>query len=204
MIKNIIFDLGRVLVTFDWDILVRKIGFTEEEVEIFRQKVMKDRWNEFDRGVMEDDEVVSYIKEAIPGMEDKFDEFLRRVSEAIEAYPYSEDWVKDTKAKGYRVYILSNYPKNLFLKGCENKLKFTELADGKVVSAFVKMIKPDPAIYEHLLNKYGLKAEECIFIDDLEANVRAAESLGIHGIQFKGQEDAIREIERITREESNR
>ena len=67
MIKNVVFDLGKVLVAFDWDVLAREIGFSEEEIEIFNEKVIGDRWDEFDRGVMPEEEVIEYVKEAIPG-----------------------------------------------------------------------------------------------------------------------------------------
>ena len=93
MIKNVVFDLGKVLVAFDWDILARKIGFTEEEIKIFAERVVGDRWDEFDRGVMSEEEAIKYIEEVIPGMEEKFEELWHRVDEAIYVFPYVDEWI---------------------------------------------------------------------------------------------------------------
>ena len=201
MIKNIIFDVGNVLVTFDWDDLARKVGFTEDEIELMRIEVIGSRWDELDRGVMEERKALAYIKEAIPGMEDKFDELWRRIEECIAPYPYTEGWIKGLKNQGFHVYLLSNYPKEMFIRGTVDKLKFANLADGKIISSFVKLVKPDPAIYKCLFETYGLNPEECIFIDDREKNVKAAEELGVRGIIFTGYENANKEIMKIVERE---
>ena len=165
MIKNVVFDLGKVLVAFDWDILARKIGFTEEEIKIFAERVVGDRWDEFDRGVMSEEEAIKYIG--------------HRVDEAIYVFPYVDEWLKNLKERGYNIYILSNFPPNVFLKEEEEKFHFLKYADGKVISGFVKMIKPDREMYEYLLRTYDLKGEESIFIDDRPGNIEGAKNAGL-------------------------
>ena len=114
MIKNVIFDIGNVLVTFLWEDLAEELGFTEEDIRVMNERVIGDRWNELDRGVMSEEEALAYIKKALPGLEEKFDLLWNRIGEVIEPYPYSKDWVMDLKARGANVYLLSNFPKELF------------------------------------------------------------------------------------------
>lgn len=197
MIKNVVFDLGKVLVAFDWDILARKIGFTEEEIKIFGERVVGDRWDEFDRGVMSEEEVIEYIEEVIPGMEEKFEELWHRVDEAIYVFPYVDEWIKDLKERGYNIYVLSNFPPKVFLKEEAEKFHFLKYADGKVISGFVKMIKPDREMYEYLLRTYDLKAEESIFIDDRPGNIEGAKNAGLHGIVFESYEKTSHELDEI-------
>ena len=200
MIKNVVFDLGKVLVAFDWDVLAREIGFTEEEIKIFNEKVIGDRWDEFDRGVMPEEEVIEYVKEAIPGMEDKFEELWRRVDETLYVYPYVDEWIRNLKERGYGIYILSNFPPRIFLKEEAEKFHFLKYADGKVVSGLVKIIKPDPEMYELLLRTYDLKAEECVFIDDRPGNIEGAKNVGLHGIVFESYEKTSRELDELLAE----
>ncbi len=204
MIKNIIFDIGNVLVTFDWEDLAREIGFTDDDIQILVERVIGDRWDEFDRGVMPEDEALKYIQEVLPGLEDKFATLWYRIDEAIAVYPYVDGWMKDLKEEGYNIYLLSNFPKSLFEKESEEKLTFLKFVDGKVISSFVKLIKPDREIYEYLLNQYNLKADECVFLDDRAKNIIAAEAIGIHGIQFKNYEDARVRLEPLLSETGNK
>lgn len=204
MIKNIIFDIGNVLVTFDWEDLAREIGFTDDDIQILVERVIGDRWDEFDRGVMPEDEALKYIQEVLPGLEDKFATLWYRIDEAIAVYPYVDGWMKDLKEEGYNIYLLSNFPKSLFEKESKEKLTFLKFVDGKVISSFVKLIKPDREIYEYLLNQYNLKADECVFLDDRAKNIIAAEAIGIHGIQFKHYEDARARLETLLSETGNK
>ena len=91
------------------------------------------------------------------------------------------------KEKGYKIYLLSNYSEELFhvhTKGA----KFLDVLDGEVVSYQVHALKPDREIYEILLEKYSLKAEECLFFDDRMDNVEGAKKVGIQAIQVTSRE----------------
>jgi len=102
------------------------------------------------------------------------------------------------KEAGLKVYLLSNYPREVFALHTEcGSFPFLEKVDGKVVSGFVKMIKPNADIYKYLLKEYSLCADECVFIDDREENVEAARTLGMKGIVFECYEQAHRELERL-------
>lgn len=195
MIKNVVFDIGNVLVSFRWDDLATELGFDEDNIRVMNERVIGDRWNELDRGVMSEAEAVEYIKEALPGMEEKFDVLWSRIGEVIDPYDYSIDWVMDLKAKGANVYLLSNFPKDLFTRLSKTKMPFLPYVDGKIISAFVQKIKPDAEIYECLMDTYGLNPEECIFIDDRKVNVDAALALGMQGIVFTSYEEVRKELD---------
>ena len=197
MIKNVVFDIGNVLVTFEWERLAREIGFTDKDLQVLAEKVIGDRWDEFDRGVMSEDEALKYVQEAIPGLEEKFATLWHRIDEAIHVYPYVNEWMRELKSEGYKIYLLSNFPKRLFEKEANQKFDFIRYTDGKVISSFVKLIKPDRAIYEYLLNTYSLKAEECVFVDDRPKNVEAAGALGMKGIIFEGYEKGSESLKKL-------
>lgn len=197
MIKNVIFDIGNVLVTFDWMILAKDIGFTEEELKILGERIIGDRWDEMDRGVMTEEEAVAYMKEVIPGMEEKFDRLVERIGETVTVYPYTDGWLAGLKEEGYHVYLLSNFPRNFFADMEKNKFHFIRYTEGKIISSHVKLIKPDPAIYKLLLDTYNLKPEESVFFDDRGPNVETANRLGLHGILFEGYEDAVEKFREL-------
>ena len=102
------------------------------------------------------------------------------------AYPLSRPKLK---GKGFNVYYLSNYSEHL-MRVNPSVLDFLPHMDGGVFSCYVKKIKPDSGIYQCLLEKYGLRAEECLFFDDREENVAAARELGIQAVQFETYEQA--------------
>jgi putative hydrolase of the HAD superfamily len=102
------------------------------------------------------------------------------------------------KEKGLKIYLLSNYPKSIFaLHEERGKFTFIDKIDGRVVSGFEGMVKPDAEIYKLLMDRYGLKAEECVFIDDRPENIEAAKALGMEGIVFESYEQASEELEKI-------
>ena len=113
---------------------------------------------------------------------------------------YAIPWVKELKAKGLGVFYLSNFSSKAF-EDCQDALDFMEYMDGGILSFREKVIKPDGEIYRLLLSRYGLKAEESVFIDDTQANVEAARVLGIHGICFRSKEqveEELRALEEVT------
>ena len=108
-------------------------------------------------------------------------------------YDYSEKLMIDLKAKGYKVYLLSNYPDKLSDMHW-SKFKFLKQMDGYIISSKVKLIKPNPEIYKLLESKFGIKLSESIFVDDRQINVDAAEKLGMKGILFTGIDDLTKKL----------
>lgn len=197
MIKTVIFDIGKVMVDFAWEDYLEQKGYTSEKKNILAKAVFENKtWQEADRGVWSDEKILeSFIKEAPQYQEDIFT-IWEELGQTIVSYPYAKEWVSNLKEQGFFVYYLSNYGKTLREKSKE-QLSFTSLCDGGIFSYEVKCVKPEPKIYELLLEKYNLVSEECVFFDDVWDNVRAAEKLGIHGIQFQDYAQAKREFESL-------
>ena len=123
---------------------------------------------------------------AVEGRDEKghsrLEELFERWPETMTPIDGMEDLVRELKAAGYGCYVLSNASVR-FEKYCPEKPVFA-LMDGLFVSAFYKMLKPDPAIYQRMCEEFSIDPEESIFIDDVAANIQGAESVGIRGIQF--------------------
>jgi len=113
-------------------------------------------------------------------------EILRKVEVEIWAHPNPGmlDWVSQLHAAGIKTGLLSNMPWDL-VTHVRTNCKWMESFSFKTLSAEVRLIKPDPAIYEHTLHGLGVSAAEALFVDDREINVRAADALGMHAIQFR-------------------
>lgn len=197
MIKNIIFDIGRVLVTFDPIQYVNSLGFDEETACAVVGAIFHDPlWIETDRGVIPVEEFEDAFVANAPDYEPQIREAYRKMGRMIQLMPHTMPWVKALKERGYRLYVLSNYGEYLFLKS-KHRLEFMPYMDGAVISYEIQMIKPDREIYEYLLNKYDLIPEESVFIDDRPENVEGAKLTGMHGIQFENFEQASGELEKM-------
>lgn len=197
MIKNVIFDIGNVLVDFRWRVLMEELKLPKETQAIFENTVFGSRWwGELDHGIYEESEILRNFREDNREHLEEFNLVWDNRDRLVEPYTYAVSWIEQLKTSGCRVYLLSNYPRNIFTLHAEHgSFPFLELVDGKVVSGFVRMIKPNADIYEYLLKEYDLKASESVFIDDREDNVRTARGLGMKGIVFQGYEQACEELD---------
>ncbi len=190
MIKNIILDVGKVLVEWEPRTAMQKLGFDEEAIDIVTEEVIKSgAWDEIDRSAKCDEELIADIVAKRPDYEKEIRLFWEHVSDAIWQYEYTRTWICTMREHGYRVYILSNYGRWTY-EQTQEALSFLEDVDGALFSYEVKQIKPEPEIYQSLLKRYDLKAEECIFLDDRQENIDGAKRQGINGIRFMGYDDA--------------
>ena len=147
----------------------------------------------------------SYEEDVLEKLREENKEYLEEFNlvwdnrdKLVAPYEYAVPWIDSLKKQGLKVYLLSNYPKNMFTLHTEcGAFPFIDHVDGKVVSGFVKMVKPNADIYEHLLKEYDLKAEECVFLDDRQENVEGAKALGIKGIVVKSYEQASAELKEL-------
>ena len=202
MIQNIIFDIGNVLASFRWKDLFKDLGFTGEKFDRIAAATVlhPTMWNEFDRSLMSDEEIIAKCVEREPEYEREIRLIFTLTELLVEEYTYSYEWINGLKEQGYRVYLLSNYGRTAFEAAREHgRLSFLPLVDGGVISYEVQMVKPEPGIYKALLNKYNLKAEECAFLDDRADNIAAAEALGFHGIVVESYGQANEALEKIVK-----
>ena len=197
MIRNYIFDFGNVLCEFSPEKLTAKYVEGAEDIEKVSEVVF-DRlyWDKLDKGTIEDEEVKAEIRKRLPAyLEDNackaYDNWVFNLP-AIEGM---EDVVKDIHSRGGKLYLLSsisrgfaeNYNKVPWIKD------LFSLFDGIVLSGTIGMVKPHREIFEHLLNTYSLKAEDCIFIDDSQKNIDGAEKVGIRGYLFDGNAKKLKD-----------
>ncbi len=202
MIRNIVFDLGRVLVDFEPLLCMQKLGFSEEAVKAFRKEIFPGLWEACDQYPYGYDEIRDLFRSKVPGFEKEVDLLWENLPVITGSRMYAETWIRELKRRGYRVYILSNYGKQSFRINSPY-YEFLPLADGAVLSYEVEMLKPDPGIYRALCEKYGLKPEESVFIDDREENTAAAGALGFRTVTFVSYEQAWDELEALFGKEKN-
>lgn len=197
MIKNIIFDIGNVLAGFTWRDFFAGFGCDEETIERLAAATVKDpMWNEIDRGAWSDKELLEGFIRNDPSLEKELRRVFENIHGIVVKYDYAIPWVLSLKEAGYRCYYLSNFSRKAHAE-CADALDFLKYMDGGILSYQDKLIKPDPKIYELLLDRFGLRAEECVFMDDTEKNLLQAEQLGIHTILFLDREQAVTELEKL-------
>lgn len=202
-IKNVVFDIGMVLIDFHWAKTMRELGICEEAIAHLGVHMMgHPLWNEMDLGVMAEDCIREQFKQISPQYAKEIDLFLGNMEHVVTDYPKSREWLQGLKDRGYRVYLLSNYPERMFLMHSKN-YSFLPYTDGRVVSYECHLIKPDPRIYQLLCEKYDLLPGECVFLDDREENVFAARKLGFYGICVHNQEQAIAQLEQLLKEKGD-
>ena len=194
MIRNIVFDIGNVLVAFRWREYFAEFGYPQDIYErLCKATALNSVWNEYDRGVWTEEEVLQGFIAADPELEPQIRETLSDLKGLLIMYDYAIDWVKELKAKGYGVYYLSNFS-DPACRDCGDELGFLPYMDGGILSYHEKVIKPDAAIYKLLMERYGLKAEECVFLDDNANNIEGARAVGMYGIVFENKEQGAEEL----------
>jgi len=189
MIRNIIFDLGNVLISFrPSDYLIQKNYPSNIRNRILTDIFGSPEWKMLDNGDIT-------TREAIDAISAKSS--LKREEIALVfsfrtdiMFPLDENvrLLPGLKKHGFKLYYLSNFPLDIFDE-IRNDYFFFKHFDGGIISSEVKLSKPDVRIFKHFLKKYLLKPSECLYVDDMEANVRAAESAGIKGLVTNGAQN---------------
>ncbi len=192
MIKNIIFDMGNVLLQYDPGVCLHHFVEQEEDRALIRRELFEGpEWVEGDLGHITDEERFDGVSRRVPerlhgelkACTEQWHMCMRPVAGAKEFCGYA-------KEQGYRLFVLSNASSSFY----QYFQRFAPLDyfDGIVVSCDIHMIKPDVRIYQYLLDKYQLTPEESFFIDDMPENVAGAQKAGICGAVFHGDFEKIR------------
>lgn len=185
MKKNVILDVGMVLVDFCWQDVLKNMGLNGEDFEaVANATVRTQEWNEYDRSVIADDEILAAFKKKAPKYEAQIESFWNHVADMIVQYPYAKQWISAMKEAGYQVYILSNYARRTYEWTRAEGLSFLPLTDGAVFSFETGYVKPEKEIYHFIMDKYNLKPDECVFIDDNEDNLVYPNQIGWGTIPF--------------------
>ncbi len=197
MIRNIIFDFGSVLVSWDPHNLYGPYFNDPEKTEFFLNTVCPYSWNETVDSGRPTAEATAERLALYPDWEKEirmyFGEWIKMMNGQI---PGMEELVKEMKVRGYGLYGLTNWSAETFPL-IRDSYPIFSLLDGIVVSGEEHMKKPSPEIYRILLRRYSLKPEECLFIDDNPANVAAGEAEGIRGLVFTSVEQLRMDLRAI-------
>jgi putative hydrolase of the HAD superfamily len=184
MIKNIIFDMGGVLVEYNPENIIRNFTNDKYEIEQLKRAIfLSDEWRKLDEGLINTEEAVIKMSESLSDeLKSKCSNIMKNWYKCLPFYDKTCDLVRELNQNGYHLYILSNTHIQFF-----NYVKSTEIYkyfEGEVISAEENLLKPDKRIYLKLLKKYSLNPEECFFIDDSDKNITTAKSCGIKGHIF--------------------
>lgn len=200
-IKNIIFDVGDVLLSYRWKYMLMDYGLTETEAVRIGTEMFDDPeglWGLLDLGTVPQQEIIERYCRKYPADEKVIRWFIGHGEYMPVARPAVWELVHKLKIQGYGIYLLSNYSEELFKKHTEYA-DFMNDIDGLIVSYMVHKAKPDPAIYAALCEKYELNPSECLFFDDRLENVQAAISYGMQAKQVLSKEGLAEDLEEIVR-----
>lgn len=191
MIKNIVMDMGNVLLAYDPFVILNRTCENEREKELILTHLFQgEAWELGDRGEITNEQRYEMVRPLLPEeLHPKLKACVEQWDICMQPISGAKEFCRRRRAEGFGLYVLSNacnrfhtyFPERF---GCE-------LFDGLVVSSDVHLIKPDVKIYELLCETYGLIPQECIFVDDRPENVEAAKKAGMEGIVFDGDYEAL-------------
>ncbi len=196
MLTTFIFDIGNVLADFGWKEYFESFHFPKEIIpRIAKATVLSPTWNDFDRGAKTDEELINSFIKNDPELEPQIRKLCENVHDMITKRDYAIPWILELKQKGYRVLYLSNFSHKAEIE-CQDALDFIPYTDGGILSYQEKLVKPEPEIYQRLIERYDLIPEECVFLDDRMDNCEAAAKFGMKTICFTTKEAAIEELKK--------
>ena len=190
MLKNVIFDITNVMLKFNRDDLLSHF-YKGEDYALLKEKLFLE-WELLDEGLMTIEQynknVLSYLPKHLHGI-------ALSILENWEYYMYFNhdviELIRELKMKGYKLYILSNITEH-FIEHTYLFPFFKEF-DGIVYSAPIKLLKPNPDIYKHILDKYSLKGEETLFIDDIKENLVGATRFNLKTFHYQNNTKELRD-----------
>ena len=184
MIDTVIFDLGKVLVEYDWESYLKQFCFDEKTFQVLADAIfLREAWILGDQGAVTPEEWLQCFLQNAPHNEKEVRQVFEGLAGCIHKFPYTDRLIAHFREKGCRIYYLSNYSEGLY-EMTKEELGFINSFDGGVFSYKEKCIKPEEKIYKTLLTRYNIKPENAIFFDDRPENVEAAKMLGIQGVVF--------------------
>ncbi len=200
MIKNIIFDIGNVLATFEPKVFLHKVlnnPVIEQKIYevVFSNSTL---WNLYDQGIYEAEDVVEIASKNIPELKKEIELVLTNWVQYVLLISSSMEVIKRYK-DAYSLFILSNIPRDNY-EYISSHYDYMHEVKGGVYSYQYKMIKPDIRLFQVLLQKYELCANECLFIDDKLENVESAKSLGFHTIHLMDYRQMPKKLEEYLNE----
>jgi len=200
MIKNVIFDIGGVLVDFHTDDYYTGLGYSREMAKKLADATMRSKWwEEYDRGVFEDAEIRGFFEQDAPDLAEDIEKSLKDLTDIVTKKETTLPWISHLHKMGKKVYFLSNFSEAA-LAGCQDAMAFRKECEGGILSFEEQVIKPAPEIYQLLLTRYHLDPDKSVFLDDPYRNLPMAEYFGIRTILVKSHEQAAADLDAMLRE----
>ena len=200
MIKNVIFDLGGVILRFQPKEEIKKLNLSKEKAERLYKCIFQDPlWQEMDEGKYVGlSQTLPLYLQKYPDMHDEIIAFFHKDWEAmLSVRDEGKAFFEKVKNHGYKCYILSNYHVATFAYTEKKYASLFAEFDGKVISGQIQKWKPNADIYAYLIDTYGLKKEECVFFDDTKTNVDAAEQFGIRSFVYTDAKTAWKDLQSV-------
>lgn len=191
---NVVFDLGGVVVRWQPDALIATVFADPATRAIVRREIIDHAdWLALDRGVLAKADAVVRGAQRTGLPEPAVADFLDRVPPALTVMPDTVALMRRVRAHGHALYCLSNM-QQASIDYLEREHDYWDVFDGCVISSRVKLIKPDPAIFAHLLKAFDLRGDETVFIDDTAVNLPPAQAFGIRTIRFENPAQCEQEL----------
>lgn len=197
MIKNLIFDFGKVLVDYNFSLVINEFFANDRDREEFTNIVITD---EFMRKCDTEDipfiELIESMKSQYPSLSVPFQLFYDRFNDVVTGeVPGMYQLLQEMKGRGYKLYGLTNWCSKVH--DVMRKYDIFKLLDGAIISSEEHMVKPDANIYLRLCDKFSLKPEECLFTDDKPINIDGARNVGMKAVVFTDARQYRQDMERI-------
>lgn len=192
MIRNIVFDMGNVLLDYNPQVPLDAFCRTEEEKNVIRRELFEGpEWIQGDLGNITEDGKYESVRKRVPKhMHPALKRCVYEWDICMKPVPGAREFCEYVKQKGYGLYVLSNASDTFY--NYFPRFAPLDFFDGIVVSADIHVIKPDIRIYRYLLDTYSLTPEECLFLDDREDNAAGAKQAGMSAEVFRNDFDAVR------------
>jgi epoxide hydrolase-like predicted phosphatase len=198
-VRNVIFDLGGVVLDWNPDHIVSRFQPVAELRGALKAALFgHEDWRMFDRGTLTEAELIERLEPRVGRPKQEVTAILDAVRDSLVEKPETVKLIRALQAQGTPLYCLSNMPTAVYTH-LRRRHNFWDAFSGIVISGEVKMMKPEPAVFEHLLATFSLRPEESVFIDDVLANIDAAKEMGLHTIWFKDAAQCRRELEQVLR-----
>jgi len=191
MIRNIIFDIGGVLLDYNPKTYLDKLDIKESRRNKLNDVIFHDqRWKDCLNGFISNSELIEQLVRENLEYKKEIELILSKDSLKYMLPPKQEviEYYKSLKRKGYKIFLCSNITKDTY-NYVKDNFEIIQIADGGVFSCFENISKPNVEIYQKLIEKYNLEIEKSILIDDTKRNVMSANDIGLRGILFNNIED---------------
>jgi putative hydrolase of the HAD superfamily len=196
-VRNVIFDLGGVVLDWNPDHIVSRFESAAEMRASLKDALFGHAdWRLFDRGTLSEPDLIQRLESRLGKSRQAVTAILDAVRDSLVEKPETVKLLRALQEQGTPLYCLSNMPTSVYAH-LRKRHSFWDAFSGIVISGEVQMMKPEPDVFMHLLAAFKLRPQECVFIDDVLANIESAKQVGLHTVWFKDAAQCRRELEQL-------